>query len=172
MPPAFASIPEGSKKDAVLAHISGTDAALDASREASVPQTARIDRGTASVSVTYEGAPEFERISGTNVEFARNASTNVLRINGRHHVCDNAAWCEGDTPDGPWMVSTQVPEEVSSIPPNSPVYNVRYVYIYDSTPQYVYGGYTPGYLGSYGYGGSLFYGTGHYYGGWGRWWRP
>lgn len=172
LPAAFASIPEGSKKDAVLAHISGTQAARDASREAQVPQTARIDRGSASVSVTYQGSPEFERISGTNVEYARNASTNVLRINGRYHVCDNAVWYDGDTPDGPWMVSTQVPEEVSSIPPNSPVYNVRYVYIYDSTPQYVYGGYTPGYLGSYGYGGSLFYGTGFYYGGWGGWWRP
>lgn len=173
LPAAFFSIPEGSKKDAVLAHISGTDAALDASRSANVPQTAQIDRSTASVKVTYQGAPEFERIAGTNVEFARNASTNVLRINGRYYVCDNAVWFEGDSPDGPWMVSTQVPAEVSSIPPNSPVYNVRYVYIYDSTPQYVYGGYTPGYLGSYGYGGSLFYGTGYNYGGgWGGYYNP
>lgn len=173
LPAAFASIPEGSKKDAVLAHISGTDAALDASRDANVPKTAQIDRSTASVTVTYQGSPEFARIAGTNVEYARNASTNVLRINGRYYVCDNAVWFDGDTPDGPWMVSTQVPAEVSSIPPNSPVYNVRYVYIYDSTPQYVYGGYTPGYLGSYGYGGSLFYGTGYNYGGgWGNYYYP
>ncbi len=173
LPAAFASIPEGSKKDAVLAHISGTDAALDASRDANVPKTAQIDRSTASVTVTYQGSPEFARIAGTNVEYARNASTNVLRINGRYYVCDNAVWFEGDSPDGPWMVSTQVPAEVSSIPPSSPVYNVRYVYIYDSTPQYVYGGYTPGYLGSYGFGGSLFYGTGYNYGGgWGNYYNP
>ena len=172
LPASFASIPEGSKKDAVLAHISGTNAAREAARDAAIPQTAQVDRSTATVNVTYQGAPEFERIAGTNVEYARNASTSVLRINGRYHVCDNAVWFEGDTPDGPWTVSTQVPAEVATIPPSSPVYNVRYVYIYGSDPNTVYMGYTPGYMGSYVQNGVVVYGTGYYYDPWPGYWRP
>lgn len=57
--------------------------------------------------------------------------------------------CGSGTPDGPWTVSTEVPQAVNTIPPSSPVYNVRYVYIYDHTPDVVFTGYTPGYLGSY-----------------------
>ncbi len=172
LPAAFATIPEGSSKDAVLAHIAGTDAAKEAARDASIPQTAQVDRGSAKASVTYQGSPEFERIDGTNVEYARNASTNVLRINNRYYVCDNAVWFEGDTPDGPWIVSTAVPPEVNTIPPSSPMYNVRYVYIYDYTPDLVYTGYTPGYLGSYVQDGVVIYGTGYYYNAWPGYWRP
>ena len=38
---------------------------------------------------------------------------------------------------------------IYTIPPSSPVYYVTYVRIYGSTPDVVYIGYTPGYLGSY-----------------------
>ena len=172
LPEEFKAIPEGSDRDMVLAHVAGTDAAREAARDASIPQTAKVDRRTASVEVTYEGSPEFERIAGTNVEYALNANTDVLRINGRYHVCDQGVWYEGDTPDGPWQVSTEVPAEVGSIPPESPVYNVRYVYIYDHTPDIVYVGYTPGYLGSYVQNGVVIYGTGFYYRPWPRFWRP
>ncbi len=172
LPEEFRKIPEGSNRDVVLAHVAGTDAAREAARDASIPQTARVDRNNVDLRVTYEGAPTFERIQSTNVEYALNANTDVLRINGRYHVCDNGVWYEGSTPDGPWQVSTQVPEEVQSIPPSSPVYNVRYVYIYDHTPDVVYVGYTPGYLGSFVQHGVVIYGTGFYYQPWGGFWRP
>lgn len=172
LPAEFAKIPEGSAKDGALAHVAGTAAAREAVRDASIPQTAKIDRRTASLTVTYDGDPQFERITGTQVENALNASTTVLRINGTYHALDNAVWFEGPSPDGPWTVSTQVPSEVNSIPPSSPVYNTRYVYIYDSTPDVVYMGYTPGYYGTYVQAGTVIYGTGYYYNPWPQRWYP
>jgi hypothetical protein len=122
--------------------------------------------------VNYDGDPQFQQIAGTQVYSAVNASTTVLRINGHYHVCDNAVWYEGDTPDGPWEVSTYVPAEVNNIPPSDPNYRVRYVYIYDSTPDVVFTGYTPGYVGSYVQYGTVIYGTGYYYNPWPNRWYP
>ncbi|MBP9160678.1 MAG: hypothetical protein KBF49_07505 [Flavobacteriales bacterium] len=172
LPADFAQVPEGSRKDGILAHVSGTDAAREAVRDASIPQTARVDRRTAAVTVNYDGDPQFQQIAGTQVYSAVNASTTVLRINGHYHVCDNAVWYEGDTPDGPWEVSTYVPAEVNNIPPSDPNYRVRYVYIYDSTPDVVFTGYTPGYVGSYVQYGTVIYGTGYYYNPWPNRWYP
>lgn len=172
LPPDFAQVPEGSPKDGILAHVPGTPAARKAVRDASIPQTARVDRSSASVTVTYDGDPQFERIANTDVYNAINASTTVLRINGVYHVCDNAVWYEGPSPDGPWTVSTSVPPQVNDIPPSSSAYNVRYVYIYDYTPDAVFVGYTPGYLGCYVQGGTVIYGTGYYYRPWPGYWYP
>jgi hypothetical protein len=52
------------------------------------------------------------------------------------------------------------------VPPDCPIYNVKYVSIYESTPEVVYVGYTPAYTGSYVYGGCVVYGTGYYYQPW------
>jgi hypothetical protein len=172
LPADFAKVPEGSPKDGILSHVAGTDAAREAVRDASIPQTAQVDRNTATVTVTYDGDPQFEQIAGTDVYSALNASTTVLRINGVYHVCDNAVWYEGSTPDGPWAVSVSVPPEVNEIPPSDPAYRVRYVYIYDHTPDQVFVGYTPGYLGSYVEGGVVIYGTGYYYDPWPGYWYP
>ncbi len=173
LPAGFANVPEGSPKDGILAHVSGTAAAREAVRDASIPQTAQVDRRTASVTVSYDGSPEFRQIAGTNVYSAENASTTVLRIDGVYHVCDNAVWYEGGNPDGPWTVSTSVPSQVNDIPPSDPNYRVRYVYIYDSNPDVVFTGYTPGYLGSYVQGGTVIYGTGYYYDPWrSSYWYP
>lgn len=172
LPKDFQAIPEGSKKDGVLAHVAGTPAAREAVRDARIPQTAKVDRRTASLTVTYDGDPVFDAVPGTAVELARNASTSVLRINGRYHACDNGIWFESASPDGPWTVSTAVPAAVNDIPPSSEAYNLRYVYIYDHTPDWVYMGYTPGYLGCYVQGDVVVYGTGFYYAPWPRFWRP
>lgn len=173
LPAGFASVPEGSAKDGILAHVAGTSAAREAVRDASIPQTAQVNRRTATVEVTYDGDPQFRQIPGTEVYSAENASTTVLRIHGRYHVCDNAVWYEGDSPFGPWAVSTEVPAQVNSIPPSDRNYRVRYVYIYDHTPDIVFTGYTPGYLGSYVQAGTVVYGTGYYYHPWhGTYWYP
>ncbi len=55
---------------------------------------------------------------------------------------------------------------MEDIPPSSPLYDVRYVHIYDYTPDVVYVGYLPGYLGCYPYYGTVVYGTGYRYGSW------
>src|SRR5690606_26667081 len=66
-------------------------------------------------------------------------------------------------PDGPWEVSDHRPDEVDQIPPSEPVYNTKYVYVYNSTPEVVYVGYLPGYTHSYVYNGIIVYGTGYHY---------
>jgi hypothetical protein len=53
-----------------------------------------------------------------------------------------------------------IPAVIYTIPPSSPLYHVRYAYIYGATPEFVYVGYTPGYLGAYAYDGAVVFGTG------------
>ena len=168
LPGDFAKIPPGSPKDDVLASVAGTDAARDAVMDAEIPQTAKIDRNTASTNVTYDGRPKFTDIDGTNLQYAVNTSSTVLRNggDGRFYVVDNGVWFVSDNSTGPWAVSTVRPVDVDLIPPNYPVYNAKYVNIYDVDPDYVYSGYTPGYLNSYVYGPTVVYGTGFYYAPW------
>lgn len=167
LPLDFSKIPPGSPKDNVLASVAGTDAAKDAVMDAEIPQTAKVDRNTATTEVAYDGRPKFTDIDGTNLQYAVNTSSTVLRAsNGRFYTVDNGVWFVSDNATGPWAVSTERPDEVDRIPPNSPAYNTKYVYIYDVAPDYVYMGYTPGYLNSYIYGPTVVYGTGYDYDPW------
>jgi len=168
LPADFAKIPAGSPKDNVLASVAGTDEANEAVVDNAIPQTAKVDRRTATASVTYDGNPQFENISGTRLQYAVNASATVLRLDGMYYSIDNGVWFQSNSAGGPWEVSTYRPEDVENIPPSYPVYNSKYVYVYDATPDYVYTGYTPGYLNAYVYGPTLVYGTGYYYR---PWWR-
>jgi hypothetical protein len=166
LPPDFAKIPEGSPKDNVLASVAGTDAAKEAVLDAQIPQTAKVDRRTATTNVTYNGDPVFQKINGTRLEYAVNTSSTVLRYKNRYYTVDNGVWFVSESPAGPWTVSTERPEDLDSIPPDNPDYNSKYAYVYDSDPDYVYMGYTPGYLNSYVYGPTVVYGTGFYYDPW------
>lgn len=166
LPDEFAKIPEGSPKDRVLASIAGTDAANDALEEAAVPQTAKVDRNSAQADVVYDGDPRFEEIEGTDLGYAVNTSASVIRWKGRYYSVDNGVWFEAPRANGPWVVSVSRPYAVALIPPRYPVYHMKYVYIYDVTPEYVYMGYTPGYLNTYIYGPTVVYGTGYYYRPW------
>lgn len=167
LPADFAKIPPGSQKDNVLASVAGTDAARDAVMDAEIPQTAKVDRNTATTTVTYDGRPKFTDIDGTNLQYAVNTSSTVIRAqNGRFYAVDNGVWFVSDNASGPWTVSTDRPDDVDRIPPNYPVYNTKYVYVYDVDPDYVYMGYTPGYLNSFIYGPTVVYGTGFYYNPW------
>jgi hypothetical protein len=165
LPADFAGIPPDSDMGDVLASVAGTQEARDAVLENWVPQTAEVDRRTASLTVTYDGSPRFERCSD-GVAYAVNTDKSVLLVDGTYYCCDEAIWFVSDRPDGPWEVATWVPDEIQDIPPECPVYNVRYVYIYDHTPDIVYVGYTPGYIGSYVYRGCVVYGTGYWYDPW------
>jgi hypothetical protein len=167
LPADFVNIPINSELGIeVRPCIPGTHEAREAVLENQIPTTATVDRRTATVSVEYDGAPKFVPIAGTSMHYAVNTDKSVLLINNRYYCCDQAVWFESASPNGPWTVSTAVPSDVRSIPPDSPVYNVKYVYIYDFTPEVVYVGYTPAYTGSYVYGGSVVYGTGYYYAPW------
>ena len=144
LPAAFYQIPAGSEKGHVLTFIADTKQAEEAVMEAQIPQTAAIKRSEARIEVSYDGAPKFERIHGTDIDYAVNTSSQVLRIRDRYYACQQAVWFVSDSPIGPWVVSDYRPQDVDSIPPDSPVYNVKYVYVYDSTPEEVYTGYAPG----------------------------
>lgn len=166
LPNDFAKIPEDASIASVRVSVPGTEESKEAKYEQQMPQTAVVDRKTASVEVEYDGDPQFKSISGTGVEYALNTASTVLRIQGVYYCVDEGIWFESKNASGPWSVSDSRPEEVDQIPPSEPVYNVKYVYIYDSTPDVVYVGYTPGYCNSYWYRGVPFYGTGYYYRPW------
>lgn len=166
LPDDFSLIPENSDMAAVRASVPGTPESQDAMLEQSIPQTATVDRATAKVEVTYDGDPEFKLIEGTEVYYAANTAKQVLRINNRYYCVDDGIWFIAYNATGPWEVTDTRPDEVDEIPPSSEVYNVKYVYIYDSTPEVVYVGYYPGYTYSYVYGGVVVYGTGYWYQPW------
>ena len=166
LPAEFAEIGEDSSVADVLTSVPGTEAAEDATLIAVIPEVAAIHRTETILQVTYDGDPEFVRIQSTSVYHAVNADKTVLKINNRYYAVDEGVWFEASSPFGPWQVAVAVPDEVSDIPPDSPVYNVRYVYVYDYTPSVVYVGYTPGYYCAYVYHRTVVYGTGYYYRPW------
>jgi hypothetical protein len=173
LPESFSAIPEDSAQAHLLVSIAGTVQAREALMDNQIPQTAAVKRGSVKLMVEYDGTPKFRPIEGTDMEYAINTSFSVLKIDGRYWLCHQAVWYTGAAPTGPWEVATFRPESVADIPPSNPHYNTKYVYVYDSTPDVVYVGYTPGYVGSYSYGGCVVYGTGWYYTGWyGRYYYP
>jgi len=165
LPADFQKIPTGSDMASVLGSVPGTVESREAILETSIPQTAEVDRKTATVEVTYDGDPQFEAC-GDDVAYALNTESSVLLIDKKYYCVDNAIWFVADGPTGPWQVATEVPAVVQDLPPDCPVYNVKYVYIYESTPEVVYVGYTSGYYGSYVWGPCVVYGTGWYYQPW------
>ena len=166
LPKEFNKIPNDSDMADVRASIPGTPEAENALMEQSVPQTASVDRKSTTVEVKWDGDPKFDKIDGTDVSVGKNCDKTVLLIEKVYYCVDDAIWFVANSPKGPWAVSDKRPEQVDQIPPESEVYNVKYVYIYESTPEVVYVGYLPGYTYSYVYGGCVVYGTGYYYRPW------
>jgi len=164
LPADFARIPPGSEKDGVLANVAGTPEAEEAIMEAQIPQTVKVDRKNAKCSVTYDGQPKFKKIENTELEVAENSSITVIRsTDGKYYAVDNGIWFVSEETQGPWEVANERPKDIEKIPPSDQSYNTKYVYVYESTPEYVYMGYTPGYMGCYVYGPTVVYGTGFYY---------
>jgi hypothetical protein len=167
LPATFARIPPDSDVGDVRASVPGTDEAEDAVLDAQIPQTTAVRRADARLDVQYDGEPKFVGIEGTRTEYALNTPTSVLRVRGRYYACDNAVWYVAESPTGPWLLADSIPsDDFEQIPPSVPVYNVKYVQIYDATPDVVYVGYTPGYIGAYPWYGTVVWGTGWYYRPW------
>jgi hypothetical protein len=166
LPPAFADIPEESKQADSRVYVAGTDEAREAVMDAQIPQTAAVKKGNVDIIVTYDGDPKFEGVEGTSLSYAANTASTVLKSGENYYLVEDAVWYISPSPKGPWRVAESRPEDVDVIPPESPVYNVKYVYIYESTPEVVYVGYTPGYTGSYVYHTTIVYGTGWWYRPW------
>jgi hypothetical protein len=166
LPEEFAKIPENSPKAGVLASIPGTPAAEEALIANSIPQTATINRNEAHLKVDYDGEPQFKPIEGTELQYAVNTATPVIRVADKnYYAVENAVWFVGPAPIGPWVVATEVPPSIYTIPPSSPLHYVTYVKVYRSTPEVVNVGYTPGYYGTVvsSTTTTVVYGTGWYY---------
>ncbi|MCX6144116.1 MAG: hypothetical protein NTZ35_12955 [Ignavibacteriales bacterium] len=168
LPADFANIPPGSECDDVLSSVAGTIPAREAILDAQIPQTAEVDRATATTEVQYDGDPQFEPIENTGMEYAVNTPSAVIRFGGMYYNCDKGVWFEGSDAFGPWAVCVNVPDVIYTIPPRYPVYNVRYVRVYGYNPSVAYVGYTAGYTGCYVYRGTVVYGTGYTYHSWYR----
>lgn len=166
LPANFAQIPSNSVKASVLSSVPDTTAAKAALIRNQIPQTAVVRRDQATFSVRYDGTPDFVKIPSTKVYYARNANQAVFRVGNAYYGNEKGVWFDAKKATGPYVVATKVPDAIYEIPASSPHYNVTYSYVYGFTPEVVYVGYTPGYMGSYVYGGTVIYGTGYVYPGW------
>ena len=174
LPASFSEIPPASDIGGLRTSVAGTEEAEDAVLDQQIPQTAAIQRSEASLTVEYDGKPKFESIPGTSVSYAVNTGAQVLKIGNDYYAVDEAVWFKSSSATGPWVVADSIPQdEIDKIPPSSPAYNTTHVHIYESTPDIVYVGYTPGYMWSFPYYGVPVYGTGFYYPPYyGRWYYP
>ena len=171
LPADFKQIPPESPAGVVLSAVAGTPQAREAVIANTIPQTATIPRkGTDGPVFTakFDGSPTIGHLKGTDLEYAVNSETPIIRIDGgTYYALQDGVWFQSPSFDGPWELSTAVPDAIFAIPPSSPLHYVTYVRIYDSTPQVIYEGYTPGYLGTVqSADGVVVYGTGYDYQPW------
>ena len=166
LPRAFADIPRNSNQADSRVYVAGTEEAKDAVLDAQIPQTAAVKRGEVDIEVKYDGEPAYQPVDGTDLVYIQNTGSTVIVSGGLYYLVEEGVWYVSSSPNGPWQVSDHRPAQVDTILPTSPVYNTKYVHVYDSTPSVVYVGYTPGYTGSYVYRNTIFYGTGWYYRPW------
>ncbi len=176
LPPDFAKIPPQSLAGAVLPTVAGTPQAQEAVIENSIPQTATVPlKNGPNFTPSFDGPPQYAAIPGTSLSYVVNSSEPIIQVTPRSYYAVVAGvWFTAAQLTGPWTIATSIPTAIYAIPPSSPIYYVTYVRIYEATPQYVYVGYTPGYLGvvvsPYG---TVVYGTGYAYSPWiGSVWYP
>ncbi|MCI0745501.1 MAG: hypothetical protein L0Y58_08860 [Verrucomicrobia subdivision 3 bacterium] len=160
LPPDFARIPPGSPQAIALASVPGTPQAELAVLANSVPTTATVNRRQATIQLTYDGEPKFKNIEGTQMSYAINAQLPVIRTGENYYALDNGVWFVATSPTGPWQVATEVPDEIYSIPPSSPVYYATFARVYQANDEEVEVGYTAGYQGVFEDDGTVVYGTG------------
>src|SRR5438477_3248528 len=176
LPADFAKIPLNTPASAILASVPGTEEAKDAVLLAQVPTTITVNQkgAAAKVKVEYGGDPKFEPIKGTSMAYAANTPDKVIKVGDVYYLCLQGVWFMSPNSQGPWTTCTSVPQEIYSIPPSSPVYNVTYVTQTANPDNTVTASYTAGYLGTFILGaatgailadGSGYWGQPHCYGG-------
>jgi hypothetical protein len=176
LPADFARIPPSSRAAVVLPTVAGTPQAQEAVIENSIPQTATVKRVNGpTFTPALDGAPQWAPVPGTALSYVTNASAPLIQVpGGQMYAVQAGVWFTAPGITGPWTVAASVPDAIYTIPPSSPIYYVTYVRIYEATPQYVYTGYTPGYMGTVvSSDGTIVYGTGYTYNPWiGSVWYP
>ena len=176
LPADFSKIPAHSLAGAVLPAVAGTTQAQEAMIANSIPQTASIPRQKGpTFTPSFDGPPQFSAVPETAIAYVTNSPVPVIRVTPTsYYAVSSGVWFSANALTGPWSVATAVPTEIYRIPASSPIHYVTYVHVYGFTPQVVYVGYTPGYMGTvvtpYG---TVVYGTGYAYTPWvGNLWYP
>ncbi len=177
LPADFSKIPKDSPAAVVLASVAGTPQAQEALIENSIPQTATVKRaGGPSFAAAFDGAPVLKAIPSTSLNYVVNSPAPIIQVGDESYFALQAGvWFTSTTVNGPWIVATTVPPAIYTIPVSSPLHYVTYARVYSSTPEVVYVGYTPGYLGTVvSSDGVVVYGTGYYYTPWigDYWYQP
>jgi hypothetical protein len=149
LPADFARIPSNDPDAFVKVSVPGTREAKDAVLLASVPMTTTVDMSKPPVKVTYSGAPQFQPIPGSAVQYAVNSPYQVFLVDGAYYCCDQGVWFSAPAADGPWTLCTSVPPAIYAIPSSSPQHNVTYVSVQSSSPTSVTYAQTAGYSGEY-----------------------
>ncbi len=173
LPADFQKIPLEHPRSRVLASVPGTQQAAEAVLLAQVPQTARVNRKEVKApDVTYQGAPKFEPVPTTKVEYAVNTDKDIVKFGDLYYLCFQGVWFMSKKPDGPWEVCSKVPKEIYAIPASSPVNNVTYVTVVeeDTNDEWVTFAAVAAYTGVMIAWGCAWWGTGYYhppYWGWG-----
>ncbi len=173
LPPDFAKIPDDSAKENVKASVPGTAQAKEALIANSIPQTAEVKKKDAKLETpAYDGEPQWSPIESTSLQYVVNTPTPVIMVSPTsYYAVQNGVWFTSASLRGTWVVASSVPAVIYSIPPSSPLYYVTSVRVYNSTPEVVYVGYTPGYYGTVVSNRVVVYGTGYYYRPWiGSYW--
>jgi hypothetical protein len=85
LPAGFAKIPATHQRAAVLVSVPGTPQAKEALIANAIPQTATITRSAATLTVNYDGSPQFKSIENTTLRYAVNTSTPVIRIDASNY---------------------------------------------------------------------------------------
>jgi len=169
LPSDFKRIPVNSKAGVVLASVAGTPQAKEALIANTIPQTATVNRvGGPAFTPVIDGAPKWRDIEGTALRYVVNSETPIIKVpDGSLYALNAGVWFTANLLDGPWWIATSVPAVIYTIPPSSALYYTTFVHVYGSTPEVVYVGYTPGYLGTVVESdGVVVYGTGYEYTPW------
>jgi hypothetical protein len=168
LPEDFKKIPADHAIGPVRASIPGTREAEEAVIQASIPQSAKINKKTAKApEVTYAGGkPDFKQIESTTLKRAQNTEHDVIQVKEEYYLCYEGVWFVSKSPTGPWQVAEKIPVEIYQIPPSDPAYNVTYVTIQeddDNTDEWVSVAVAAGYFGTMIASDCIFWGTGWYY---------
>jgi hypothetical protein len=165
LPADFQQFPTDHPKAHLRTSIPGTIEAKDAVLLATVPQLALVNRkeAAAQVKVTYVGTPQFTSIEGTSTSYAVNTPADVISVDDRFYLLQQGVWFVAASADGPWEVADQVPQQIYSIPPESPKHHTTYVYVSESDDDSVTVAQTAGYMGMAIGMGVVMWGTGYYY---------
>ena len=150
LPSDFAKIPALGPKASVLVSVPGTPQAKEALIANQIPQAVAISRKATILRVAFYGTPDFQRIEGTHLLYAVNATTPIVYVpaSKTYYAVQNAVWFASPNAAGPWTVAVSIPRAIYAIPPSCPIHYVTYVKVFGYTSTTVYMGYTPGYCGT------------------------